>query len=138
MIRRPPRSTRTDTLFPYTTLFRSWLHPLIGNAPERIRAANIFQLRPLRKAGFLAAYHGEHGPAQRKLTHARALIGVEHGEESGQLPNRNSGAVFYRSGFRQENVSARIRFAISLCNGKAKDFAAMGSDRKSTRLNSSH
>src|SRR3546814_6376415 len=27
MIRRPPRSTRTDTLFPYTTLFRSWLLP---------------------------------------------------------------------------------------------------------------
>src|SRR3546814_8912415 len=26
MIRRPPRSTRTDTLFPYTTLFRSLLH----------------------------------------------------------------------------------------------------------------
>src|SRR3546814_16142916 len=25
MIRLPPRSTRTDTLFPYTTLFRSWL-----------------------------------------------------------------------------------------------------------------
>src|SRR3546814_7060390 len=27
MIRRPPRSTRTDTLFPYTTLFRSLLDP---------------------------------------------------------------------------------------------------------------
>src|SRR3546814_10157761 len=26
MIRRPPRSTRTDTLFPYTTLFRSTLN----------------------------------------------------------------------------------------------------------------
>src|SRR3546814_19750507 len=26
MIRRPPRSTRTDTLFPYTTLFRSDIH----------------------------------------------------------------------------------------------------------------
>src|SRR3546814_7576623 len=26
MIRRPPRSTRTDTLFPYTTLFRSLRH----------------------------------------------------------------------------------------------------------------
>src|SRR3546814_18914672 len=25
MIRRPPRSTRTDTLFPYTTLVRSWV-----------------------------------------------------------------------------------------------------------------
>src|SRR3546814_7283494 len=31
MIRRPPRSTRTDTLFPYTTLFRS--HPLRRRAP---------------------------------------------------------------------------------------------------------
>src|SRR3546814_5312527 len=30
MIRRPPRSTRTDTLFPYTTLFRSALrNPLV-------------------------------------------------------------------------------------------------------------
>src|SRR3546814_13511860 len=28
MIRRPPRSTRTDTLFPYTTLFRSFLHTM--------------------------------------------------------------------------------------------------------------
>src|SRR3546814_3628002 len=32
MIRRPPRSTRTDTLFPYTTLFRSLAPP---TAPER-------------------------------------------------------------------------------------------------------
>src|SRR3546814_5758345 len=32
MIRRPPRSTRTDTLFPYTTLFRS---PLSGHRPNR-------------------------------------------------------------------------------------------------------
>src|SRR3546814_5771532 len=32
MIRRPPRSTRTDTLFPYTTLFRSPVphHPAAG------------------------------------------------------------------------------------------------------------
>src|SRR3546814_13253035 len=29
MIRRPPRSTRTDTLFPYTTLFRSYPIPFI-------------------------------------------------------------------------------------------------------------
>src|SRR3546814_3674855 len=32
MIRRPPRSTRTDTLFPYTTLFRSSGNPG-GSAP---------------------------------------------------------------------------------------------------------
>src|SRR3546814_10749778 len=33
MIRRPPRSTRTDTLFPYTTLFRS---PLLLQLPDEI------------------------------------------------------------------------------------------------------
>src|SRR3546814_5088427 len=32
MIRRPPRSTRTDTLFPYTTLFRS--HPTAAHAVD--------------------------------------------------------------------------------------------------------
>src|SRR3546814_6049462 len=32
MIRRPPRSTRTDTLFPYTTLFRSLAAELPGAA----------------------------------------------------------------------------------------------------------
>src|SRR3546814_14851448 len=53
MIRRPPRSTRTDTLFPYTTLFRSqqvWfrLAEKVGDAPELHRAllayASDFQL----------------------------------------------------------------------------------------------
>src|SRR3546814_4715361 len=34
MIRRPPRSTRTDTLFPYTTLFRS--AALVGRGAEEI------------------------------------------------------------------------------------------------------
>src|SRR3546814_1286142 len=34
MIRRPPRSTRTDTLFPYTTLFRSVLESAAMNAPS--------------------------------------------------------------------------------------------------------
>src|SRR3546814_18055896 len=34
MIRRPPRSTRTDTLFPYTTLFRSH-DRAVGNAASR-------------------------------------------------------------------------------------------------------
>src|SRR3546814_4670606 len=34
MIRRPPRSTRTDTLFPYTTLFRSQREILRANLQE--------------------------------------------------------------------------------------------------------
>src|SRR3546814_238674 len=36
MIRRPPRSTRTDTLFPYTTLFRSQRAP-VGAAAVHLR-----------------------------------------------------------------------------------------------------
>src|SRR3546814_16317323 len=35
MIRRPPRSTRTDTLFPYTTLFRSLGYKMIAEAKAR-------------------------------------------------------------------------------------------------------
>src|SRR3546814_6122486 len=35
MIRRPPISTRTDTLFPYTTLFRSWVQGRAGRARWR-------------------------------------------------------------------------------------------------------
>src|SRR3546814_18541041 len=34
MIRRPPRSTRTDTLFPYTTLCRSWDDLVLRHAPD--------------------------------------------------------------------------------------------------------
>src|SRR3546814_4531160 len=44
MIRRPPRSTRTDTLFPYTTLFRSFL---LGAALLReLRGRGYFHQRP--------------------------------------------------------------------------------------------
>src|SRR3546814_12536206 len=39
MIRRPPRSTRTDTLFPYTTLFRSLVKAL-AEREAALKAAN--------------------------------------------------------------------------------------------------
>src|SRR3546814_15446889 len=51
MIRRPPRSTRTDTLFPYTTLFRSFLslgdrrRPVSGG-PVRMQRYVDRQLSP--------------------------------------------------------------------------------------------
>src|SRR3546814_13415268 len=45
MIRRPPRSTRTDTLFPYTTLFRSGEGHLLQRAVHRIREG--WDYRPL-------------------------------------------------------------------------------------------
>src|SRR3546814_6894853 len=42
MIRRPPRSTRTDTLFPYTTLFRS-----LRLVPQMRRHSGLAHLRAL-------------------------------------------------------------------------------------------
>src|SRR3546814_1839407 len=51
MIRRPPRSTRTDTLFPYTTLFRSGIETagLVYEAPQpgRVRIADVGLIRQL-------------------------------------------------------------------------------------------
>src|SRR3546814_6101896 len=47
MIRRPPRSTRTDTLFPYTTLFRS-----VGSSPcptARDSATEDLDFKPLNE-----------------------------------------------------------------------------------------
>src|SRR3546814_17566812 len=38
MIRRPPRSTRTDTLFPYTTLFRSSVARVVGRVTDTAQA----------------------------------------------------------------------------------------------------
>src|SRR3546814_7980065 len=42
MIRRPPRSTRTDTLFPYTTLFRSYEHAKELEKKEKLTFVHPF------------------------------------------------------------------------------------------------
>src|SRR3546814_9446025 len=63
MIRRPPRSTRTDTLFPYTTLFRS-------------RTGHIH-----RPDGPLA----KHQPASR---HLRGKISMESSDQGRTMPER--------------------------------------------------
>src|SRR3546814_1044631 len=55
MIRRPPRSTRTDTLFPYTTLFRSVLEM---HRHARQRQFLVVGVHPYRNAG-AAAERGE-------------------------------------------------------------------------------
>src|SRR3546814_6305903 len=52
MIRRPPRSTRTDTLFPYTTLFRSGEIAAVADG-ARPRAVDHFGADVAKHADFL-------------------------------------------------------------------------------------
>src|SRR3546814_10282197 len=80
MIRRPPRSTRTDTLFPYTTLFRSAGGDAAGPGKQ-----HLFPGRP--------AHH--HGPRRQERDPDRRIRGrsEEHTSELQSLM-RISYAVF--------------------------------------------
>src|SRR3546814_7114967 len=89
MIRRPPRSTRTDTLFPYTTLFRSrtatvrtasvrthpaGLRPAVRrHARPAVRppSARPVELDALRGAGLLRSLHRD--GARRSEEHTSEL-----------------------------------------------------------------
>src|SRR3546814_12431882 len=51
MIRRPPRSTRTDTLFPYTTLFRS--PPRVASSVRSAMSVSRETLRLQRASSFI-------------------------------------------------------------------------------------
>src|SRR3546814_12555280 len=94
MIRRPPRSTRTYTLFPYTTLFRSFSYPFLG--PQLVRRGQIDQAtprahgeRPLMLADRrVAVGHLALGPATELLDER-----IDHGRrvEAGRAePDRKS------------------------------------------------
>src|SRR3546814_11394506 len=61
MIRRPPRSTRTDTLFPYTTLFRSHCRP--GRRRPDPGRPHLPPGPGLRQNGSQAARPGRRHPA---------------------------------------------------------------------------
>src|SRR3546814_8580382 len=82
MIRRPPRSTRTDTLFPYTTLFRS--------CPPG-QEGGIRWTDPLRNSGTLK---GRRRPWRRDLCHCYALRRSEEHTSELQSLMRISYAVF--------------------------------------------
>src|SRR3546814_9347761 len=88
MIRRPPRSTRTDTLFPYTTLFRSFRGACrcdicLGLPCSRYRCVQI---------GMLADCLTQGGRIDREIGES-ASRSEEHTSELQSLM-RNSYAVF--------------------------------------------
>src|SRR3546814_11177025 len=77
MIRRPPRSTRTDTLFPYTTLFRSASADDAEDVAlfhdEQVLAIDLhFGARPLAEQNAVARLHVQRGHLAIFAARARA------------------------------------------------------------------
>src|SRR3546814_6263159 len=100
MIRRPPRSTRTDTLFPYTTLFRSEDETCRPIEPQQLDQAYGVVLPVLGrawKAGSCCTNDPENGPlrhvGKRDWLHQRQHRSEEHTSELQSLM-RISYAVF--------------------------------------------
>src|SRR3546814_1298454 len=74
MIRRPPRSTRTDTLFPYTTLFRSLAVAIVNTGSSDHAAVSKQVAGPVirRISGQIAVGPGA-GDAVRSEEHTSEL-----------------------------------------------------------------
>src|SRR3546814_14494589 len=81
MIRRPPISTRTDTLFPYTTLFRSWIEvaDLLRIHPELAAARRDFLVVADVAAHELSAVEHEGEIRRRVLPHRAEVMATVAG-----------------------------------------------------------
>src|SRR3546814_2638556 len=122
MIRRPPRSTRTDTLFPYTTLFRSGLgeftYPIeIGIAAWR--APNL----PVETWSSLISPPMAWGQHRIWSREGEAVHGISREELAGGISPLEA----------LTKANELIGGHTAYCEGGEHDL-----DRKSTRLNSSH
>src|SRR3546814_10171794 len=115
MIRRPPRSTRTDTLFLYTTLFRS---DHIMEHGDRLLGA-LDRLEPA-----VELWVGRSEKLLRQHQHPRLVLGrhPQYVHDDAQwIMRRNVARKVALAAQRQHRRDRRAR-----------------EDRKSTRLNSSH
>src|SRR3546814_1974076 len=118
MLRRPPRFTRTDTLFPYTTLFRSDLHGV--------------------QRGALAQVVGDH-PDRQAMFHRR--IAADAADVDGVLAGTLGRSHVAIAGPVVDHDAARLRrerLARLFLADRPLELDVAGVDRKSTRLNSSH
>src|SRR3546814_6753138 len=68
MVRRPPRSTRTDTLFPYTTLFRS----------KRPRSPRPCASRPFRRAAECRARRDRARRSEEHTSELQSLMRISY------------------------------------------------------------
>src|SRR3546814_8351467 len=124
MIRRPPRSTRTDTLVPYTTLFRSIGYQLcVGHVPAR--DANCFLRRGLPVAHQRPRRRSQIRCVQERMTRNQGFIAP--------IVDETSDRVVDTDRLEHADTSLVTRTAARLAALRPID-----EDRKRTRLNSSH
>src|SRR3546814_9523253 len=102
MIRRPPRSTRTDTLFPYTTLFRSGkLRPEACSALDGIRELGRMcsgeRHHRDRRIDVAEASGGKSDRSVRINKLARGIIGPSHCDRHVIPVNSRAGKKLYRA-----------------------------------------
>src|SRR3546814_7545879 len=143
MVRRPPRSTRTDTLLPYTTLFRSALHRgegkqrRLGLEPAAADRDHLVDLGPAMEMGADPRAcgdrqrGGECDPAERLAEGDRARPPQRRDAGADEAAERDD-AVAMLPGL----LRGRPRHADFGQN--RVDLRQPAEDRKSTRLNSSH
>src|SRR3546814_10357370 len=134
MIRRPPRSTRTDTLFPYTTLFRSIalvdavLRPAVGK--EMLGRGDYLargkQVRAARRS-LQPADHRPGGRGNAVRVGRIAFIGAAPAEILRHRDSRREGPFLSRRADLGRGRGADPLDQRRIVRG----------DRKSTRLNSS-
>src|SRR3546814_9392508 len=106
MIRRPPRPTRTDTLFPYTTLFRSIVAALSSCA--------IMGQSQARNDGFLV-----HDAA---LADPDYLSGLDARPENEAASDRSSMGLFARSEEHTSELQSLMRISYAVfCLTKKKN-----------------
>src|SRR3546814_1632407 len=77
MIRPPPRSTRTDTLFPYTTLFRSGFSPALAEAERGLKRFMYDRLY----------FHPDQIAAAEKARNVVARLFVAYSQDSSLMPD---------------------------------------------------
>src|SRR3546814_9000096 len=118
MIRRPPRSTRTDTLFPYTTLFRSGrqgrLECELGGDGAVVQGAQHGRdLEPGGAAGAGAAGRGEGTRVAQRRDGARAALWLS----DGQVPHR----LCEQGGGDRDAVAGARGRKLACCGGRSEE-----------------
>src|SRR3546814_1864238 len=140
MIRRPPKSTRTDPLFPYATLFRSSeQHAEIDfEARDQHQHREAYQREHVHRGarGEQRKPAWTHGDAEGDLEHERwdQRLGNPSGDD------RRSRAAGAGKRYRRDHrhVMAPSSPMLAGSSPEASSRMIRRSDRKSTRLNSSH